>query len=41
MILKRMLSVAIMIVGAFGAFAQQPQMQPLPLNFRSKAWNIA
>ncbi len=27
-----MLSVAIMIVGAFGAFAQQPQMQPLPLN---------
>lgn len=32
MILKRILSVAIMIVGAFGAFAQQPQMQPLPLN---------
>ncbi len=26
-----MLSVAIMIVGAFGAFAQQPQMQPVPL----------
>lgn len=32
MIIKRMLSAAIMLAGAFGAFAQQPQMQPLPLN---------
>lgn len=31
MIIKRMLTAAVMLVGALGAFAQ-PQMQPLPLN---------